>query len=51
MGFFDAQVQLIPQSVVESTQENFTVFLLTYKNEEDPIKNEGDIVLTRFYPL
>ena len=25
------------------------VFLLTYKNEEDPINNEGAIVLTRLY--
>ena len=29
----------------------FIVFLVTCKNEEDPIKNEGARVLTRFSPL
>ena len=29
----------------------FIVVLVTCKNEEDPIKNEGAIVLTRFSPL
>ena len=29
----------------------FIVFLITCKNEEDPIKNEGTRVLTRFSPL
>ena len=28
----------------------FIVVLVTYKNEEDPIKNEGARVLTRFSP-
>ena len=27
------------------------IFLITYKNEEDPIKNEGARVLTAFSPL
>ena len=27
------------------------VVLITYKNEEDPIRNEGDRVLTTFSPL
>ena len=29
----------------------FIVVLVTYKNEEDPIKNEGARELTRFSPL
>ena len=29
----------------------FIVVLVTYKNEEDPIKNEGARVLTRFSPI
>ena len=29
----------------------YMVVLVTYKNEEDPIKNEGTRVLTRFFPL
>ena len=29
----------------------FIVVLVTCKNEEDPIKNEGTRVLTRFSPL
>ena len=29
----------------------FIVVLITCKNEEDPIKNEGTRVLTRFSPL
>ena len=29
----------------------FMVVLVTCKNEEDPIKNEGSRVLTRFSPL
>ena len=29
----------------------FIVVLVTCKNEEDPIKNEGARVLTRFFPL
>ena len=29
----------------------FMVALITCKNEEDPIKNEGSVVLTTFVPL
>ena len=29
----------------------FIVVLVTCKNEEDPIKNEGARMLTRFFPL
>ena len=31
--------------------QTFIVVLVTCKNEEDPIKNEGDRVLTKFSPL
>ena len=31
--------------------QDFIVVLVTCKNEEDPIKNEGASVLTRFSPL
>ena len=60
MGIFSvAQGQLTPQSVVESDRisklvRDFEVVLLTYKYEEDPIKNEGARVLARFpycYPM
>ena len=57
MGIFpDAQGQLTPQSLVRSSQ-NFELVrdvmdvLVTCKYEEDPIKNEGAIVLTTFSPL
>ena len=52
----DAQGQLTPKSQggilpkLELTQA-FIVVLVTCKNEEDPIKNEGARVLTRFSPL
>ena len=52
MGIFsNAQEQLTLQSVVESGRISNMVVLLTCKNEEDPIKNEGDGVLTRLYVL
>ena len=51
----DAQGQLTPKSAAEfcpnSNSSNFIVVLVTCKNEEDPIKNEGARVLTRFSPL
>ena len=57
MGIFpDAQVQLTPQSLVQSGR-NFELVqdvmdgLVTCKYEEDPIKNEGARVFTTFYPL
>ena len=31
--------------------QDFMVVLVTYKNEEDPIKNEGARVVTRFSQL
>ena len=53
--FSDAQGQLTPRSATYSAQfERFQVFiivLITCKNEEDLIKNEGVRVLTRFSPL
>ena len=57
MGIFsDAQGLLTPQSVVESGRNyklvrDFIVVLLTCKNEDDPVKNEGARVLARFPPL
>ena len=52
----DTQGQLIPQSLVRSGQisnssEMLWMFSLTCKYEEDPIKNEGARVFTRFLPL
>ena len=49
--FSDAQGQLTPKSAAEFCPRAFIVVLITCKNEEDPIKNEGDRVLTRFSPL
>ena len=54
--FSDAQGQLTPKSRGNSAQkfkliQAFIVVLVTCKNEEDPIKNEGARVLTRFFPL
>ena len=47
MGIFsDAKGQLTPQSNVRS---DFMVILVTCKNEEDPIKNEGARVATMLY--
>ena len=53
MEFFsDAQGQLTLQSLVESPKFKLVQdILLTCKYEEDPIKNEGTRVLTRFSPL
>ena len=55
MGIFsNAQGQLTPQSMVES-ERNFNssdilwLSSLPESLEEDPIKNEGAIVLTRLY--
>ena len=52
--FSDTQGQLTPQSVVGiwlkfKLIQAFMVILVTCKNEEDPIKNEGTRVLTRLY--
>ena len=49
--FSDAQGQLTPKSAVEFCRkfkliQAFIVILVTCKNEEDPIKNEGGRVLT-----
>ena len=50
MSFFsDAQGQLTPKSAVKFCRkfiQAFIVVLVTCKNEEDPIKNEGGKVLT-----
>ena len=47
MGIFsDAKGQLTPQSKVGS---DFMVILVTCKNEEDPINNEGARVATMLY--
>ena len=49
--FSDAQWQLTPKSAVEFCRkfeliQAFILVLVTSKNEEDPIKNEGGRVLT-----
>ena len=49
--FSDAQGQLTPKSAVEFCRkfkliQAFIIVLVTCKNEEDPIKNEGGRVLT-----
>ena len=49
--FSEAQGQLTPKSAVEFCRkfeliQAFIVVLVTCKNEEDPIKNEGGRVLT-----
>ena len=53
--FSDAQGQLTPVSsgILPKFEliQAFIVILFTCKNEEDPIKNEGARVLTRFSPL
>ena len=51
--FSDAQGQLTPKSAAEILPkfeliQAFIVVLVTCKNEEDPIRNEGARVLTRF---
>ena len=51
MGIFpDAQGQLTPQSLVRSGPiSNVMDVFVTYKKEEDPIKNEGTRVFTTLY--
>ena len=50
MGIFpDAQGQLTHKSLIQSC--GIMVVLVTCKNKEDPIKNEGARVVTRFSPL
>ena len=49
--FSDLQGQLTPYSVVGSGQNSNSSKLVTYKNEEDQIKNEGARVATTFLPL
>ena len=56
VDFSDTQGQLTPKSVVKSGKkfkliQAFMVTLVTCKNEEDQIKNEGARVLTTFLPL
>ena len=57
MGIFpDAQGQLTHKSLVQSCRiskpiRDFMVVLVTCKNKEEPIKNEGARVVTRFSPL
>ena len=49
MGIFpDAQGQLTPQSLVRSVRDVMDV-LVSYKYEENPIKNEGARVVTTLY--
>ena len=51
MGIFpNAQEQLTHKSLVEPIRD-FMVVLVTCKNKEHPIKNEGARVVTRFSPL
>ena len=52
MGIFsDTQGQLTPQSVVELGRNSNSPEISWLSSEEDPIKNEGARVLTRFFPL
>ena len=56
INFSDAQGELSPKSVMESSQDfklirAFMVGLVICKNEEDPSKNEGTRVVTTFLPL
>ena len=54
INFSDAQGQLTPKSVMESCRNSiqaFMVDLVTCKNEEDPLENEGTRVVTTFLPL
>ena len=54
-NFSDAQGQLTPFSggilLKFELIQAFIVVLVTCKNEEDPIKNEGARVLTRLYDI
>ena len=51
--FFRRSGQLTSKSAISKFEliQAFIVVLVTCKNEKDPIKNEGDRVLTRFFPL
>ena len=52
--FSDAQGQLTPKSGILTKFQPIQAFmadLVTCKNEEDPLKNEGTRVVTRFLPL
>ena len=53
--FSDARGQLTPVSggILPKFEfiQAYIVILVTCKNDEDPIKNEGARVLTRFSPL
>ena len=56
MFFSDAQGQLTRQSMIgfwpnSELIRTLMVFLITCKNQEDPIKNEGARVLRTFSPL
>ena len=56
MFFSHAQGQLIPQSMIGfwpnlELIRTLMGFLITCKNQEDPIKNEGARVLRTFSPL
>ena len=54
--FPDAQWQLTHKSLVRilpnfKTILDFMALLITCKNKEEPIKNEGARAVTRFFPL
>ena len=56
IAFSDAQGQLTPKSVMESCRNSnpiqaFMIDLVTCKNKEDPLENEGTRVVTTFLPL
>ena len=55
IDFSHAQGQLTPKSVMESWQikliQAYMADLVTCKNEEDPLENEGTRVVTTFLPL
>ena len=56
IDFLHAQGQLTPKSVMESCRifkpiQALMVDLVTCKNEEDPLENEGTRVVTMFLPL
>ena len=50
MGIFsDAQGQVTHKSLIKSCPQDFMGVLVTCKNEEDPIKNEGARVVTTLF--
>ena len=57
IDFSHAQGQLTPKSVMESCRNSnpfkllYVVDLVTCKNKEDPLENEGTRVVTTFLPL